>query len=308
MAIIKDVEQAKEFLGKVLNTATGIEGLRAFFEEAEEVELTRALGSEFVAELREMTVTSENEPMFRVIRRAVAWYGYLKYLPFSVGSDGDYGLTEQSNDGAKSVRIGILDKRIREAGENASSSIERVLNWAFANRAQFESLDSYLSERECPWFRSAGEFTRYLPQVAGSHRLFISLQPYMLQVEDELINPLLSAEFSGLRAKIAEGDSLTPEEEKIARLVKYALATGTYAKAIRHLNVVLDPTGGLRILSDFDGIYNRKAVDSRMLGQMISDAGAEAEKWNSVIRKSLRKKVAQGLPDQTKYTGFIRLK
>lgn len=307
-SIIKDIAQARTFLGKAISTSTNLSSMQPFFREAEETELTRALGSDFVSELRGMNVTSENEAMFQIIRNAVAWYGYLKYLPFSIGQDGDFGLTESSNDGSKPVRIGVLDKRIRESGENASNAMERVLKWAFENRASYESLDEYLTERDCPWFESATQLTKFLPMVNNSYRLFVTLSPYMQSTEDEVITPLLESEFSELRAKVAAGISLTEQEQAMVKLVRYTLATTTYARAIRYLNIVLDSNGGLRILSDFDGIYNRKSVDLRTLGEMISHAENEAGKWEAKLRKKLQKKPTGGLPDNSKYEGFIRLK
>lgn len=302
--LIKDIAQAREFLGKAVSTSTNISMMQPYFRMTEDTELTRALGSTFVAELRTMTVTTANEPMFRVIRNAVAWYGYLKYLPFSIGQDGDFGLTETSNEGSKPVRIGVLDKRIRESAENASNAMEQVLKWAFENRKDHESLDTYLAERECPWFESATQFTRFLPMVNNSYRLFVTLMPYAIALEEEL----LPEELQELREKVATGAELGETEKILLKEYRQALATGTYAQAIRYLNIVLDSSGGLRILSDFDGIYNRKAVDSSTLTDMITRAGQDAEKWEAKLRKRLRKKPTGGIPDNSKYEGFFRLK
>lgn len=302
--IIKDIKQAREYLGKAISTSTNMSTIQPYFTEAENNELTKALGDGFVDKMRTITVTSDNESMFQVLRGAVAWYGYLKYLPFSVGQDGDFGLTESSNDGTKPVRIGILDKRIRESAENASNAMERVLKWAFEHREEHEELDSHLSQRDCPWFESATQLTQFLPMVNNSYRLFVTLMPYSIAVEDEL----LTSEQAELRTKIASGGELTAPEKALAKTIRYALATAIYAKAIRHLNIVLDSNGGLRILSDFDGIYNRKSVDLRTLGDMIAYAESEAGKWENKLRKALQKKVTGGLPDNKKYDGFIRLK
>lgn len=283
--ILNSIESLKAHLGRAINKATTLDFIQPYIQLAEDEFIRPAIGPEMLAELDQQynatpaSLTDANQRLLIRLQRALAFYTYVKYLPFSLGNDGDNGLQEQGTQNTQPVRMGVLDKRQRESAENAANALENALVYLHHKRQDYPTWtnsDSYKRSSALFVF-SATELTVYLPQVAGSYRLFLSLVPYLYRAEASNIKPLIGSEqFDDLKAKRIATTPLQPADIRLLEAVSQATATVAYAKALYYLNVVQTSGGGLRVLSDFDGIYNQKAVDARVLLEAQRKADIEA--------------------------------
>ena len=147
--LLRGVPDIIKFLGRAVMSATTDEFLTPYIHLAQDGELTRALGLVFVAELdgpllrNQLTVA--NVAIMPYVQKVLAWYAYQHYLPFAIGNDGDNGLQEVGTDSTSPVRIGVLDKRIRETEKNAIDSLESLLQYVESKPAA--------DLPNLPWFR-----------------------------------------------------------------------------------------------------------------------------------------------------------
>lgn len=332
--LLKSIEDLKLYLGRAINMATTLKFIEPYIQLAEDEFILPAIGPELLAELNAQynsangdAVTDANLMLLTKLQRAQAFYTYLKYLPYSLGNDGDNGMQEMATKDSQPVRIGVLDKRQRETSVNAATALETALLFLYRNRANYPTWtasDAY-KRSSALFIYSATELTEHLPQAAGSYRLFLSLVPYLHMAENQQIKPLIgSAQFDDLKQKRLSLVELQPVDIRLMEAVSQATATVAYAKALYYLNVEQTSAGGLRILSDFDGIYNRKAVDANMLMQAQRKADGEAaSSLNALVAylkaqadqyplfKNSDRYQAKGpneLPDNASYKGIFRMR
>ncbi|MVM36480.1 hypothetical protein GO730_00465 [Spirosoma sp. HMF3257] len=332
--IIKSIDDLKLFLGRAINQATTLAFIQPFIQLAEDEFIRPTIGDEMLNELDTQynssapnALTPNNRLLLTKLQRALAFYTYTKYLPFSLGNDGDNGLQEQSTDKTQPVRIGVLDKRQRESAENAATALETALLFLQRTKANYPTwtASDAFKRANALFIYSGSELTDNLPQAAGSYRLFLSLIPYLHMTENQQIKPLIgSAQFDDLKAKRIQTTALQPVDIRLMEAVSKATATCAYARALYYLNVVQTSGGGLRILSDFDGIYNQKAVDAKLLQDAQSKADTEAAASLNALKSYLTSYADQyplyknsdryqaagpnEFPDNSTYKGIFRMR
>lgn len=329
--ILNSIDSLKLYLGRAISQATTLAFIQPYIQLAEDEFIGPAIGSEMLSELdtqlSENAVTPANRLLLTQLQRALAFYTYVKYLPYSLGNDGDNGLQEQGTDKTQPVRMGVLDKRQRESAENAANALEKALLFLFT------FADNYPTWRQsgaCQTSRalfvhSATDLTRHLPQVAGSYRLFLTLKPYLnLAERNDILTLIGPDQFDALKAVMLGDGPLTVNEHDLLERVRQATATSAYAQALYYLNVVQTAGGGLRVLSDFDGIYNQKAVTGRDLEQAQRKADTDAAASLTALKtfltnnanryplyKNSDRYLAAGpnaFPDNSIYKGIFRMR
>lgn len=331
--IINTIEALQVHLGRAINKASTLAFIQPYIQLAQDEFILPAVGPELLAEIESqyssspVSLSPANLALLTRLQRALAFYAYVKYLPYSLGTDGDNGLQEQGTQNTSPVRMGVLDKRQRESAENAAKALETALLYLYQHRQQYPTwLNSDSYKRSSALFVfSATELTQYLPQAAGSYRLFLSLVPYLHMAETNSIRPLIgSDQFDDLKAKRVVTAPLLPTDIRLLEAVGRATATVAYANALYYLNVVQTSGGGLRVLSDFDGIYNQKAVDASVLMEAQRKADAEAGGCLNALKtyltdyadqyplyKNSDRYQAKGpneFPDNSGYKGIFRMR
>jgi len=287
-----------------------------------------AIGRELFAELDAAynaavpDLSAAQLELLPLLQRALAYYAYYKYLPFSIGTDGDVGLQEDATDKARPVRIGILDKRLRASIDNATTALEMVLSLLFDNPDSypaFKTSKAYTEIRTLLISQPAA-ISRYLPQTRGNYRLFLAMKPYFVEAEREVIRPTLGAVFyDDLKQKWQAG-TCTIHEQVLVDTVAYALCSQAYHEALFHLNVVQLPSGNLRVMSDFDGIYNQRNITDDQLNAAQMKAEVKASGHLTSLKTFLNESASlfplysnserntTGMPDNSKYTGIFRMR
>lgn len=331
--LLKNVNDLRVHLGRAINKATTDEFLLPYVQLAQDEFILPAIGPQMLAELDTQynaidpsALTTPNAALLKQFQRALAWYAYWKYLPFAIGNDGDNGLQEQATDKTQPVRIGVLEKRQRESILNASNALETALQYLHTYKTSYPTWtasDAY-KEAKAMFIHSATGLTEHLPFVKNSYRLFLTLLPYLRRAERQAILPIVGpAMYDELKAYQLT-DAINPATERLIYSIEAALSVAAYADSLFHLNVVQTPAGGLRIMSEFDGINNEKAPDADMLAEAQSKATAEANRYLKALKDYLTKYADQyptykdsdryaapnlyDMPNNDGYKGIFRLR
>lgn len=294
--LIKNVDELIKFLGRAVMNATTDDFIKPYIEDAQESIIVKAFGQELITELDNQhnsvsgaILSPHNALLLPKIQRALAWYAYLKYLPFSIGNDGDNGLQEMGTDSTQPVRIGVLDKRLRETERNAVEGLERALFFLEENRTNYATFTASptWTQYKSLFIWSATEMTKYLPAVGQNYRLYLGLRPYIALAERDYILPILGQDmFDELKAVVLS-TNITDDEKELLFYVNRALAYTAFAEALPNMNVVVLGSGNLRILSDFDGIYNQKSPEPAQLKGFICAKESDAKTYRNALKRWL---------------------
>ncbi|MPR36919.1 DUF6712 family protein [Salmonirosea aquatica] len=329
--LLKGIPDLIRYLGRAVMAATTDDFIAPYVELAQEGELTRALGREFVelldTEYQNDSLSEANTRLFPYVQKTVAWYAYLHYLPFAIGNDGDNGLQEMGTESTSPVRIGVLDKRLRETERNAVASLESLLQYLESRpKTDYPAYHTSPTGQETrrSFLPSASAMSAFLPIVAGNYRLFVNLRPYIALAEQDYILPRLGqAQFDALKAKLLEGTP-TAEEKALLTVIARALAHTAFGLALPHLQFEVLSSGSVRITSDFDGIYNRKTPPADAINALVATQQAESKKHLNALTAFLRRhkddypayaassaaraEPANRLPDNAQYAKVFRMK
>lgn len=325
--LLNGVNDLIDQLGKAVSMAGSDKFMRPYIRIAQDEYIIPAIGNELFAELDAACnasvpeLSSDQLELLPFLQRALAYYAYYRYLPFSIGTDGDLGLQETEGDKSKPVRIGILDQRRRASIEMATTALELALGLLFTwpeSYPAFKTSKAYTEIRTLLISQPA-DIARYLPQTKGNYRLFLALKPYLMQAERGVIRATLgSAFYDDLKAKWQAG-TCNADELELVDMVAFALCSEAYHEAMFHLNIVQLPSGNLRVMSDFDGIYNQRNItdDQLALAQQKAEVTAKGHLTSlksflndnaglfTLYSNSERNKT--GMPDNSKYTGIFRM-
>ena len=328
--LIKTVDELKHHLGRAINKATTDEFLLPYVRLAQDEFIRPAIGAELLQELDTQYNATDplaglspaNAKLLGLIQRTLTFYAYWKYLPYAIGNDGDNGLQEQATDKTSPLRIGVLEKRLRETIQNATATLEVALTYLEKHKADYptwRSSPAYQESRSLFIF-SATELTTYLPLAGKSYRFYLALRPYLKKAEKNEIRPVLGRDcFQLLKARY-QTDTLGVADQELLEYVNEALAACAYRDALFHLNVVQTSGSGLRILSEFDGINNEKAPDAKLLLEAQARAQASAGQKLNSLKAFLEAsadtypgyqtgtKKPNDLPDNTGYAGIFRMR
>lgn len=268
--LLTNNQMLRQFLGAAYSASDDINRIAPYLDLAETTYIEKAIGSELLAHLKtvadnENSAGAVDKNMLTLVRRAQAFYGYWLYLPYSTGVDGDNGLQESKTERTQPIRQAMLEKRLAATADNASKALEGVLLLLFAKPSDFptwEGSDTYKSACEL-FVRSATELKKACPYTRGHHRLYLSLREYLQERQRKSIVPLLGEDFANGLLERMRDDTLSDDEKRLMPYIQRALAYSAYADALLFLVVVQLPNEGLRILSEFDGINNQRALSDQ---------------------------------------------
>lgn len=294
--LITTTQQLRLFLGGAYSASSNENRIQPFLALAEENYITKAIGKEIVSHLKtvannENAASDNDKYLLGLVRRALAFYGYLMYLPYATGVDGDNGLQETKTDKTQPVRQAMLEKRIAATSEYASSALEAVLIHLYttpANYPAFNTSDTFANASTL-FIRSGSELKDACPYTRGYYRLYVSMRENIAERQRKTIVPILGEELAeSLLAKQKDG-TLSPAEKKLILYVRRALAYAAYHDSMLLLTVVQLANGGLRVLSEFDGINNQRALSENdaLFCKYRSSIEVEAEAYEKELKRFL---------------------
>lgn len=262
--------QLRSFLGAAYSASDDIDRIAPYLDLAESSFIEKAISPELLVELKtsadnESTASPNMKVLLGLTRRALAFYGYLLYLPYATGNDGDNGLQETKTERTQPIRQAMLEKRVGATAENASNALEAVLSVLYnapGNYTTWKNSDTY--KQACELFiRNGHELKAACSYTRGHHRLYVSMREHIAERQRKTIVPVLGEEFTaGLLVRM-EGRQLTDDEKRLMPYIQRALGYAAYVDSLLLMTVVQLPNGGLRILSEFDGINNQRALSDQ---------------------------------------------
>lgn len=273
--IIISNEQLRKHLGTgVISAAEDSDRILAYVAFGQEV-VRKAVGVEILLQFTDSTYNQaffdaleETEfELFNRIEKAVAFYTYLSYLPFSLGSEGDKGLQETKTDKTAPVRMGVYDGRLNATANNAALALENLLEYLFEHRADFPAWtgsDAY-KETVGLFISSGKELGRAFPSTGGHYRMFVAIKGFLAEAQEYVATPILGLGLmADIKAKRIAGTLSELEQELVQKTAKVVAVCG-YLEAMPNLVIVATEQGALRIYSEFDGINNKKSPSMEQL-------------------------------------------
>lgn len=310
--LIRNTKALTDALGGVLSVSADFKSIATFAQIAERKYIIKAIGSEQYADLvtnlngySGTNAATKNE--FKdLITKAAAFYTFYEWAPIGMGRQTENGLTEDQSDKQQPGRKWVYDERRNQANKLAAEFLESALVLLYANKTIFTVWAA------SPAFASSFSLTiatgealgQYLPESGSSYRLYLTLRPWMAQVEQNLITELCGADLlPNIKAREIAG-GLTAADLAILPYIKAIVARVGYQSAFNNLVVVQTDDNGLRVLSEFDGTNNRSAPTKDQLNMLRVDVDALATQVIGRLKAFLQKNFAD-YPDYTASSAYV---
>jgi hypothetical protein len=264
-------------------------------EQAETSHLAPYVTQELIDELSRPTaqLSAVQVALRKRLRDALAHYVVLDAAPFLSISAGDVGMMEQRTDHAQGARQWVYNNFVDAAADNGDRLLDAALVWLEFKAADFPTWDeSELARagREL-LLPNAHELSRYVG-IQQSRRTFCAMLPYLRQVEDLEIRPLLGEVAMDALQDALAARELDEAQRKLLELARPALAHRAYAVALPFLSISV--TGrGIRLLSDNDGIRQRPAAPEKV----VTNLAAAADKVATQYLEGLKRHIDAGRPE-----------
>jgi hypothetical protein len=295
-------------LGGAVSTSLGVPGdtvdendrILNYVPVAETKYIKKAIGAEVYGLLNTAYNDTAGVPdnlveLFDAVQKATAFYAYYEYLSFASADDGNNGLQA---DEKKAPKLWMVIERQNKAVELASDMIEEALRLLFASDIEeFKESDVWLNTYGL-LVNSASVMKLALPPSGGSYRFFLTLWPYMAAVEEEELVNVAGAGSYERFLEFRNGTTPSPTlqggeldvflkgRKKAEALVAYA----AYAEAIQQgLVVTVANDGGLRVLSEFDGIRNRKSPSQEQMANLLKSVTDKRDRLREELKVFLGK-------------------
>ncbi|MDR6194716.1 DUF6712 family protein [Siphonobacter sp. SORGH_AS_0500] len=291
--IVKDIDEIRLYLGGSISAGATFARFEAAMKDGERT-IRKIVGDAIMNSLtQQYQAGTWTDPKFGIlfsyVQRATVWWGYADFLPMSAGTDGDNGLVENTTADNGPIRQSVLEKRINKAADKSAEAIEELLQYLFNNADKFDdwrNSSAYADATEL-FVNSGTALARYMPQSNGSYRMWLTLKWYLRESESSVLALTGRPQFDDLKAKLKAQSLLTSVEKELIEKIGRASSWVAYKNALPYLRIVSLPTGGLRVLSEFDGINNAKAPTNEQFQEYKNLVKSEAEGELSELKKFL---------------------
>lgn len=216
------------------------------------------------------TLTTAQAQALEYLQDAAANYAIYHILPQKTATVASLGIVQQSPEGgAQPVNQWGWQAKRRDALDNGDSALDLLLKYldkqvkegvAYFNL--WKDSNAY-SKKKSDFFRSTEALDDYI-NMKGSFRTYISLVPFLGQVERRYIKPLLCDE---LYAAVLATNP-TDDNKKLLPLIQTAVAYLGAAEALPHHRVVVDGDG-FRVVSFTDGSDDRRNLTNSTHEQAV---------------------------------------
>lgn len=297
--IIKTNKELRDHLGGAVSTSLSavtddeLENNRilAYVPVAERKYIRKAIGNEMHALLdgeynSESGVSGENKELFDLLQKACAFYTYAEYSAFSTGSDGDsgYQVDEKTN-----PKMWQVLERMWKSYDLAAGILEEALKLLF--EGDFSAFkNSTVWQNTYGLLVNSGEVLhRALPASGGSYRIFLTLWPYLNDVETRECRMIMGeATYSLIKGKRnGSGEILTPAEKETLSLAEKVSAHAAYLEALPEVFTVETEGGALRVKSEFDGIRNRNTPNDKQMYELQKSIEKKVNRYKGELKAYL---------------------
>lgn len=223
---------------------------------------------------------------------AAAHYTVYKIMPMKANTLASLGNVQQSPEGgAQQTSKWAYDAKRLEALNDADAALDRLLTYmearAEANDPLFLSwkTSTAYNTKKSDFFRNTADLDDFL-NIKKSWRTFISLVPYLGQIERRTIVPLLCKPlYDALQAP-----TLSPENAALIPMLREAIAYLGAAEAVPHHRIVIEGDG-FRVISQTDGFTDKRnqtnSIHEQAIGALMTRCQERGEEAIAALRKHL---------------------
>lgn len=181
------------------------------------------------------TLSDVQKPLLHLCQRALANFAYQLWLPHGTIQVSQSGLHIHQDDMRRPPYKWQMDSLENAYEQTGYECLDEILLYLEQNANEFyfwRVSESYTIFQET-LIATAAEFTKYIPKVDNSRRLFLLLKPDMIRVEEsQLLATLCQAQYTHLKDTT---QTLTEPEKNLLIFCKKAVAYQTFVEAIPDL-------------------------------------------------------------------------
>lgn len=184
----------------------------------------------------------EATPLFKLVIAALVPLSYLEEMPFLHTRITTTGLKNITTDTMQGAYRYQYENLLQVCETNGLLALENVYNYLMENKdsyTEWVSSDAYKKLNK-NLIKTGTHFAEYF-KIYQPYRTFNAIQPFMTEVEDLYIIPVIGADFfNELKGK---GDTATAEEKTVINMLCKAIANLTMYKAATKLSVKISADG-----------------------------------------------------------------
>jgi hypothetical protein len=310
--LIRNIKNLTDALGGVLSVSASFESITTFAQMAERKYIVKAIGIEQYNDL----VTNLNgysganaatkNDFKDLITKAAAFYTFYEWAPIGMGRQTENGLTEDQSDKQQPGRKWVYDERRNQANKLAAEILESALVLLYANKAIFTiwAASTSFTDSFSLSIATGQQLGKHLPESGSSFRLYLTLRPWMAQVEQSFITELCGPTLlPNIKAREIAGTS-TAADLAILPYIQAVVARVGYQNAFSNLVVVQTDDNGLRVLSEFDGTNSRSVPTKEQINMIRVDVDQRADQATGRLKSFLQKYFAN-YADYTASTAYV---
>lgn len=290
-----------------VNTSMAWSELEPAVRQATQKYVLEYVGTELYDDLAGMfqddtALTPAQAQVLQSLQDAVAFYAIYHILPEKNAVVASMGVVQNTPDGgSQPTNLWGWKQKRWAALENADTFLDLMLSTLESQVALNVSYfdlwknSAAYKVKKSVFFRQTAEVDDYL-NIKRSRRSFVSLVPFFLQMEDEVIVPLLcDALYTAMQA-----NPLSPANAKLVPYIRTAVAYLGAAEALPHHRVVVDGDG-FRVVSQTDQFDDRRNQTNNVHEAAIQALLLRCEKRGREAVARLAKFLEDNLGDYPDY-------
>lgn len=291
--ILKDKSDIAKFLP--LNSGFVFNNVKPYLQHAEKEHLIPVLGKplyDLLDEAFNSEVPLTEGRLFDLLPYAqavVVNFGIHEFIPVGNIQISDKGIKIHTEDSLKPAPLWAKEELQETLANAAFSDLEALRLFLDENQETYEewATSSAYERSKDSFINYASEFSD-IYNIANSNRTFVRLKSIIKNVEEEIIQNALGAEYyEELREKILDED-LNPDDKLILRRIKKAVVFYTIAEATKLLPVQITEYG-FSIKSYSGALINKNAMPAsdEQLSRLVETTQAKALEHIESLRNFL---------------------
>lgn len=295
-------DELKDFLP--LTAGEILDQVLPFVGDAERQYIVPLIGQEAFDEIADAydsgggTLTDDEEDLLREIRKPLAAYAMMLYIPHGQLLISPSGIRIANTDTHKTAFKWQIDQIIDEYFELACNRKEELIKWLYTNSATYTTYAASDAFDENHQFilNYASELDKYHP-IRRSRATYDSLIPIIRDVETLYIRQAISDDYYDELITKLRSDTLTAHDEIILPDLKAAITKLAIAESIKRNVARVEPGGVLtfsRISQSNGGTNQQLAAGDNDKAALIRTCDTFGKAYISKVREYLNTNAGSG--------------
>jgi hypothetical protein len=265
MLLIKDEIELKEILGGV-QMQISMSTMQPFLTKSLLEHIEPVLGADFLEEVSSYTETSHahEKKLLQYLKIALCHYALAHAAPQLTIAIGDVGMALNVQGGMAAVPKWTYAELVRTGLNTGDTFLEKALTYLEKHEdTEVETVKvfkTWLDSEYCTllknsFLQNATVMTKHYPALQGSRRMFLKLDGYISEIENDWFPNQLGATVAA--DLLSNRDSEMEHYKKVVGYVRFVVANKAMSKAIPFLNISKD----FRLTHDISTLANEFALE-----------------------------------------------